>query len=367
MFTFRWKCPPAISTAAHRLGDNLFADSLVCLDARTGKRIWHFQTVHHDFWDWDLPSPPILADITVGGKKIKAVAQVTKQAFTFVFDRVTGQPVWPIVERPVPQSDVPGERTSPTQPFPTKPAPFDRQGITTDDLIDFTPELRAEAIKIAAQYRTGPLYLPPSRARCRRQIGLIDSSAITPAARTGPAARWIRKPASCTSLPSPIPTTWRLRRPIPSVPTWAMWPAADVAAAGNRRPIHPAACRDSARRRRRASEYRAAGLAVDQAALGPDHGHRPEYRRSRVDDRQRRCAGRCQESSRAEGHRSQPCGQAGALSVVGDEDAALRRGRFRPVQRRPRSRRKDVSRHRQEDRERSFTKWRCRQAPPVSR
>jgi quinoprotein glucose dehydrogenase len=158
---------------AHRLGDNLFADSLVCLDARTGKRIWHFQTVHHDLWDWDLSSPPILADITVGGKKIKAVAQVTKQAFTFVFDRVTGQPVWPIVERPVPQSTVPGERTSPTQPFPTKPAPFDRQGITTDDLIDFTPELRAEAIQILAHYRTGPLYLPPSVRDADGKLGSL--------------------------------------------------------------------------------------------------------------------------------------------------------------------------------------------------
>jgi quinoprotein glucose dehydrogenase len=144
-----------------RLGDNLFADSLVCLDARTGKRIWHFQTVHHDLWDWDLSSPPILADITVDGKKIKAVAQVTKQAFTFVFDRVTGKPVWPIEERPVPQSSTPGERTSPTQPFPTKPAPFDRQGLTTDDLIDFTPQLRKEAMAIAAQYQTGPMFLPP--------------------------------------------------------------------------------------------------------------------------------------------------------------------------------------------------------------
>ncbi len=144
-----------------RLGDNLFSDSLVCLDARTGKHIWHFQTVHHDVWDWDLSSPPILADITVDGKKIKAVAQVTKQAFTFVFDRVTGRPVWPIEERPAPQSSVPGEKTSPTQPFPSKPAPFDRQGITTDDLIDFTPQLRAEAMKIADQYQLGPLFLPP--------------------------------------------------------------------------------------------------------------------------------------------------------------------------------------------------------------
>jgi quinoprotein glucose dehydrogenase len=158
---------------AHRLGDNLFADSLVCLDARTGKRIWHFQIIHHDLWDGDLPAAPVLADITVDGKKIKAVAQVTKQAFTFVFDRVTGQPVWPIEERPVPQSNVPGERTSPTQPFPTKPAPFDRQGITIDDLIDFTPQLREEAIKIAAQYRTGPLFLPPSVRDADGKLGSL--------------------------------------------------------------------------------------------------------------------------------------------------------------------------------------------------
>jgi quinoprotein glucose dehydrogenase len=145
----------------NRHGSNLFSDSLVCLDARTGKRIWHYQLVHHDVWDWDVAAPPILADITVGGKKIKAVAQVTKQAFTYVFDRVTGEPVWPIVERPVPQSDVPGEKTSATQPFPTKPAAFDRQGMSIDDLIDFTPELRAAAIKIASQYKLGPLYTPP--------------------------------------------------------------------------------------------------------------------------------------------------------------------------------------------------------------
>jgi len=145
----------------NRPGNNVFSDSLVCLDARTGKRIWHFQLVHHDIWDWDIAAPPILVDITVNSKKIKAVAQVTKQAFTYVFDRVTGQPVWPIEERPVPQSDVPGEKTSPTQPFPTRPAPFDRQGTSLDDLIDFTPELRAEAVKIASRYKLGPLYTPP--------------------------------------------------------------------------------------------------------------------------------------------------------------------------------------------------------------
>jgi len=144
----------------NRPGNSLFSDSLVCLDARTGKRIWHYQLVHHDVWDWDIAAPPILADVTVGGKKVKIVAQVTKQAFTYVFNRVTGEPIWPIVEKPVPQSDVPGEKTSPTQPFPTKPAPFDRQGTSLDDLIDFTPELHAEAVKIASQYKLGPLYTP---------------------------------------------------------------------------------------------------------------------------------------------------------------------------------------------------------------
>jgi quinoprotein glucose dehydrogenase len=146
----------------HRPGDGLFGETLVCLDARTGKRVWHFQLIHHGIWDYDIPTAPNLLDITVNGRKIKAVAQVTKQAFTYVFDRVTGQPVWPIEERPVPQSDVPGEKTSPTQPFPTKPPAFDRQGVSLNDLIDFTPELKAEAVKIASQFRMGPLFTPPS-------------------------------------------------------------------------------------------------------------------------------------------------------------------------------------------------------------
>ncbi|MEO7414353.1 MAG: pyrroloquinoline quinone-dependent dehydrogenase [Opitutaceae bacterium] len=147
----------------HRLGDNLFSDCLVALDAKTGRKIWHYQTIHHDIWDYEPSSPPLLMDVTVDGKKIKAVALVTKHAFTFVFDRVTGKPVWPIEERPVPQSTVPGERTSPTQPFPTKPKAFDRQGVTKDDLIDFTPELRAEAEKVLEQYLPGPLFTPPMR------------------------------------------------------------------------------------------------------------------------------------------------------------------------------------------------------------
>jgi quinoprotein glucose dehydrogenase len=129
---------------------------------RTGRRIWHYQIVHHDVWDYDNPTAPILADLTVDGRDIEAVVQLTKQSFAYVFDRVTGEPVWPIEERPVPQSDVPGEVTSPTQPFPTKPAPYDRQGVTLDDLIDFTPALRAAAIEAVQPFRLGPLFTPSS-------------------------------------------------------------------------------------------------------------------------------------------------------------------------------------------------------------
>ncbi|MDH3271263.1 MAG: pyrroloquinoline quinone-dependent dehydrogenase [Gemmatimonadota bacterium] len=145
-----------------RKGDNLFAESLVVLDARTGERVWHFQAVHHGLWDWDLPAQPTLFPLTVDGRTIDAVAVSTKMGFLFVFDRETGEPVWPIEERPVPPSNVPGERASETQPFPTKPPPFERQGFSEDDVIDFTPALRAEALDIVRRYRMGPLYSPPS-------------------------------------------------------------------------------------------------------------------------------------------------------------------------------------------------------------
>ncbi len=144
-----------------RHGANLFAESLVCLNAETGKRIWHFQTVHHGVWDYDIASAPNLIDINIDGRMVKAVAQVSKTGFTYVFDRVTGEPIWPIEEKVVPQSDVPGEKTHPTQPHPTRPAPFERLGITVDDLIDFTPELRAEAIEITSGYKLGPIFTPP--------------------------------------------------------------------------------------------------------------------------------------------------------------------------------------------------------------
>jgi quinoprotein glucose dehydrogenase len=145
-----------------RPGDNLFGESLVCVDLKTGKRKWHFQIVHHPIWDYDLSSAPILADINVDGKAIRAVALPTKESYLYVFDRVTGQPVWPIEERPVPQSDVPGEKTSPTQPFPAKPPAYARNFVKVpDDLIDFTPELRAQAKDAVARYKVGPMFLPP--------------------------------------------------------------------------------------------------------------------------------------------------------------------------------------------------------------
>ncbi|MBV8847373.1 MAG: pyrroloquinoline quinone-dependent dehydrogenase [Bryobacterales bacterium] len=146
-----------------RKGANLFAESLVCLDAATGKMKWYFQTVHHGLWDYDNPAPPNLITITVNGRRIDAVAQVTKQGFTYVFDRVTGKPVWPIVETPVPSdSNVPGEKPSITQPVPSKPPAFVNQGVTLDDANNLTPEIHAMAQEQMRKYRLGPLFTPPS-------------------------------------------------------------------------------------------------------------------------------------------------------------------------------------------------------------
>ena len=158
----------------NRPGNTLFAESLVALDIATGKRRWHYQTVHHGLWDYDLPCAPILFDVTIDGRRIKALAQPTKQAFLFVLDRETGKPIWPIEERPVPQSTVPNEKTSATQPFPTRPAPFDRQGLAIDDLIDFTPALRAEAIEVIKRYRIGPLFTPPVLSHADGPIGTLQ-------------------------------------------------------------------------------------------------------------------------------------------------------------------------------------------------
>ena len=156
-----------------RPGAGLFGESLVAVDVKTGRRKWHYQLVHHGLWDMDIPCPPILVNITVNGRPIKALAQPTKQAFLYVLNRETGEPVWPFEERPVPKGDTPGEWYSPTQPIPTKPPAYDGLGLSEDDLIDFTPELRAEALKAIEKYRIGPMFTPPSVSRAEGPIATL--------------------------------------------------------------------------------------------------------------------------------------------------------------------------------------------------
>ena len=157
----------------HRHGDNLFSDSLVAVDIDSGDRLWHFQAIHHDVWDWDFPCAPIIADVMIDGVERKIVAQPSKQAWLYVFDRITGEPIWPIEERPIEPSDVPGELLSATQPYPTKPPAYDRQGVSLDDLVDFTPELRRRAEEIAARHRIGPIFTPVTVSESDGVIGTL--------------------------------------------------------------------------------------------------------------------------------------------------------------------------------------------------
>jgi len=185
----------------HRPGDNLYGESLVCVDLKTGQKKWHYQIVHHPIWDYDLSSAPILADITVNGRPVKAVALPSKEAFLYVFDRITGQPVWPIEERPVPQSDVPGEKTSPTQPFPTKPPAYARQAVTESELIDFTPALRQQALEQLKSYRMGPMFLPPVVSKmggpyAAMTIGTANGGTNWPGAAYDPETHTVFAPAS---------------------------------------------------------------------------------------------------------------------------------------------------------------------------
>jgi quinoprotein glucose dehydrogenase len=158
----------------NRPGNGLFGESIVALDVKTGKRRWHYQLVHHGLWDMDIPCAPMLVDITIGGGKVKALAQPTKQSILYVFNRETGEPIWPIEERPVPQSDVPGEKTSATQPVPTRPPAYGRNGMTPADLIDFTPALREEALKLAAKYKLGPVFTPPVVSKAEGPLAVLD-------------------------------------------------------------------------------------------------------------------------------------------------------------------------------------------------
>jgi len=189
----------------HRPGNNLFGESLVCVDLKTGQRKWHFQVVHHPIWDYDLSSAPILADINVNGKTIKAVAVPSKEAFLYVFDRVTGEPVWPIEERPVPKGDVPGEWYSPTQPFPSKPPAYARQAVTVDDLIDFTPELHAQALKAIEPFKNGPIFNPPTVSKiggpvAGLTIGTTNGGTNWPGGGYDPETHTVYLPASNASI-----------------------------------------------------------------------------------------------------------------------------------------------------------------------
>ena len=353
----------------HRPGNNLFGESLVCVDLKTGQRKWHFQIVHHPIWDYDLSSAPILIDINVNGKAIKAVALPSKEAFLYVFDRITGQPVWPIEERPVPQSDVPGEKTSPTQPFPTKPPAYARQSVGLDDLIDFTPELNAEARRDRGALQARPDVPAAGAQQGRRAARGADDRRRRRAARTGPAAAPIRRPTSSTRTRA----TTRLRRSassnrLPGSRTSAMSPAPRVsrswsararasAAPRMRRSAAVAAARprvDAARSRRRrlpladalkrprpqprrawrapgsASGRRrrrtgGAGASAPQAAVRPPERHRPGQGRAEVAGAARRYAGRGAQPPAAEGDEHPE-----------DRAAGQRRPRRDQVARRPR-------------------------------
>ncbi len=230
-----------------RHGDNLFAESLVCVEAATGRRVWHYQIVRHGLWDYDLPAAPNLADVTVDGQRVKAVAQVTKQGFVFVFDRVTGQPLWPIEDRPVAQSKMPGEKSAATQPFPTRPAPVDRQGVRPEDVIDFTPELRRMALDILERYDWGPLYTPPSER----------GTVLMPGVAGGPS--W-----SGAALDPETGRLYVTSRTVPFVVTLKPPDAPD--------PDHRSL------RRRRPSAARPRPFAALSAAVRPDRGDRPQQR-----------------------------------------------------------------------------------------
>jgi quinoprotein glucose dehydrogenase len=158
----------------HRPGNGLFGESIVAVDLKTGQRKWHYQLVHHGLWDMDIPCAPMLVDITVNGQPVKALAQPTKQSILYVFNRVTGEPIWPIEEKAVPQGDVPGEWYAPTQPMPTKPAPYGRNGFSVDDVIDFTPELKAQALQLISKYKIGPLFTPPVVSKAGGPLGTLD-------------------------------------------------------------------------------------------------------------------------------------------------------------------------------------------------
>ena len=251
-----------------RPGDNLFAESLVAVDIETGQRMWHFQAVHHGVWDYDFPAAPSLVDITVDGRPVKAIAQVSKQGFAYVFDRVTGDPVWPIEERPVEtDTDLDGEVLSPTQPFPTKPPPFEYQGVTIDDLVDFTPEIRQMAIEAVARLPARPALHAADAERRRRSPGHHPAP---PRRRRGRLGGLRRRPGDRPAL-RPVGQRLLGDQVLHARPGRRRQPAAhDARARGGRAAPH------------------AERAAAAQAALHADDRHRPQPRRARLDAAERR-------------------------------------------------------------------------------
>ena len=309
----------------HRLGANLFAESLVCLDARTGERQWHFQAVHHGVWDYDFNSPPNLVTINVDGRTIDAVAEVSKQGFTYVFDRVTGEPVWPIEERPVnTETDVPGEVLYPTQPFPTKPPPFAKQGVSLDDANDLTPEIHALAVEEMQLFRLGPLFTPPSLR------GTLMRPTVSGGADWGGAAfdpetglLYVRSTEGTTTN-----QVCRNTGEDPAVEVDYSNNCPHGAAAiifGNR----PGA---SSCPVRAGGAQQARGHPADQAAVCASGGDRPERGRDCVEGSVRRGQPRSPQPSIAQGCRAaRPAGYFQPSRLAGDEGRPGAAGRRRPV------------------------------------
>ena len=299
------------------------------LDAKTGKRVWHFQILHHGVWDYDLPAAPILHDIRKDGKTIKAITVLTKQGMNFVFDRKTGEPVWPIEERPVPTSmAVPGEKLSPTQPFPTKPAPYSKLGYHEEDLIDFTPALRAEAMKIMEDYTKGPMYTPPTLVTATNKGTIVYPN-------FGGGSNWNGGAVDIETNTLFVPT----RNTFMSV---GLRPADQKQ---DRLAVHRGG------RRRSDADAPAQRPAGQQAAMGAGHRHRHEQGRAHLVARHRRRAGFDPQESgaqRAQARLRQYGPDLGAPEPAGDEVAAVPR---RVLEHRRRSRRQHVPRLRQEDRQ----------------
>ncbi len=286
----------------HRHGNNLFAESLVAVDLKTGKRRWHYQLVHHPLWDMDIPCAPILVDIVVGGRRIKAVAQPTKQSFLYVFNRETGEPIWPIEERPVPKGDVPGEWYSPTQPFPTKPPPYGRQGSSIDELIDFTPALREEAIRIASRYKLGPIFTPPVVSKAEGPLGILTSvknGTIWEGGSFDPETQilYVFSEGSINPLGvvAPDPGKSDMNFVQGSVLT-GMRATSAAAAPGAPAPAVPAAAA-----RGGGGGHQCARPAVRKTSLRTNIGNRPEPRRHTLADRARRNTGQRPKSPNAQG------------------------------------------------------------------